>query len=109
MRYLALATDYDGTLAADGVVRERTLAALERLRKSGRRAILVTGRELEDLRRVFPRPDLFERVGAGNRALLYRPQTREGGGLAEPPPPPGAPWLRARGRPGPAGRGGRAD
>src|SRR5438477_811893 len=59
VRYLALATDYDGTLAADGRVREKTLAALERLRKSGRRTILVTGRELEDLKTVFPRLDLF--------------------------------------------------
>jgi hydroxymethylpyrimidine pyrophosphatase-like HAD family hydrolase len=104
MRYLALATDYDGTLAADGVVRERTLAALERLRKSGRRAILVTGRELEDLRRVFPRLDLFERVVAENGALLYRPQTREEVVLAEPPPPEVAQWLRARGVPVSTGR-----
>jgi hydroxymethylpyrimidine pyrophosphatase-like HAD family hydrolase len=99
MRYLALATDYDGTLAADGVVRERTLAAMERLRKSGRRAILVTGRELEDLRRVFPRLDLFDRVVAENGALLYRPQTGEEVVLAESPPPEVAQRLRARGVP----------
>src|SRR3954447_7280153 len=48
MRYLALATDYDGTLATAGRVTAPTLAALERLRQSGRRLLLVTGRELED-------------------------------------------------------------
>ena len=30
MHYLALATDYDGTIADDGVVNEPTLAAMER-------------------------------------------------------------------------------
>ena len=49
MRYLALACDYDGTLASDGQVSDRTLAALQRFIASGRKLILVTGRELEDL------------------------------------------------------------
>ena len=43
VRYLALATDYDGTLAEQGTVRPQSIAAVERLRKSGRRAVLVTG------------------------------------------------------------------
>ena len=55
MRYLALATDYDGTLAADGRVAGDTVAALERLRASGRKLILVTGRELDDLGGSAPR------------------------------------------------------
>jgi HAD superfamily hydrolase (TIGR01484 family) len=54
MRNLALATDYDGTLAHDGVVDEATIKALKRFRQSGRKLILVTGRELPDLERVFP-------------------------------------------------------
>jgi hydroxymethylpyrimidine pyrophosphatase-like HAD family hydrolase len=32
MRYLALACDYDGTLASDGVVPSATVAALEQVR-----------------------------------------------------------------------------
>ena len=44
MRYLALATDYDGTLAEQGRVRPQAVEALVRLRESGRRAVLVTGR-----------------------------------------------------------------
>jgi len=77
MRYLALATDYDGTLAKDGQVDRTTLAALERLRDSGRRLILVTGRQLEDLLQVFPHVNLFDRIVAENGALLYQPARQE--------------------------------
>src|SRR4029450_10624204 len=48
MRYHALACDYDGTLAHNGRVNDETMAALERLRGSGRQLIMVTGRELDD-------------------------------------------------------------
>jgi hydroxymethylpyrimidine pyrophosphatase-like HAD family hydrolase len=87
MRYLALATDYDGTLAKDGHVDEPTLAALERFRDSGRRLILVTGRELDELLGIFPQIDLFERVVAENGALIYHPDGREQKVLGEAPPP----------------------
>src|SRR5438445_13710393 len=86
MRYHALACDYDGTIAWDGEVRENTILALEEVRKSGRKLILVTGRELDDLIKVFPRIDLFDRVVAENGALLYRPATREERPLAHRPP-----------------------
>jgi HAD superfamily hydrolase (TIGR01484 family) len=69
----ALATDYDGTLASHGVVDASTLAALERLKASGRALLMVTGRELPDLRSVFPALDLFDAIVAENGALLYRP------------------------------------
>jgi HAD superfamily hydrolase (TIGR01484 family) len=86
MRFLALCTDYDGTIAHDGRVDAATLAALEELRASGRKLVLVTGREIDDLQKVFDRLDLFDRVVAENGALIYRPQTREERTLAEPPP-----------------------
>ncbi len=77
MHYLALATDYDGTLAHHGQVAKTTLDALTRLRASGRILMLVTGRELDDLRRIFPEADqLFSRVIAENGALLYDPSTQ---------------------------------
>jgi hydroxymethylpyrimidine pyrophosphatase-like HAD family hydrolase len=44
MKYLVLATDYDGTIAHDGVVEPDTVTALERLRASSRPLILVIGR-----------------------------------------------------------------
>jgi hydroxymethylpyrimidine pyrophosphatase-like HAD family hydrolase len=86
MRYIALATDYDGTLAADGVVSKSTLNALHRLLDSGHKLIMVTGRQLEDLKSVFPHLDLFHRVVAENGALLYRPDSQEEKLLAEEPP-----------------------
>jgi hydroxymethylpyrimidine pyrophosphatase-like HAD family hydrolase len=97
MRYLALCTDYDGTLATDGEVLPETLEALERLLASGRRLVLVTGRELDDLQKVCPRLDLFEYVVAENGALLYQPSTGEETALAAPPPDAFVATLRARG------------
>jgi hydroxymethylpyrimidine pyrophosphatase-like HAD family hydrolase/energy-coupling factor transporter ATP-binding protein EcfA2 len=97
MRYIALACDYDGTLATDGVVDDLTIAALERVKASNRRLLLVTGRELEDLLRVFPRAGLFDRIVAENGAILYAPDTRESTLLGEPPPPAFVDELRARG------------
>lgn len=87
MRYYALATDYDGTLAHDGKVDEPIVDALKHLLQSGRRLILVTGRQIEELLQVFPAIDLFDWVVAENGALLYRPETREERPLAEPAPP----------------------
>ena len=97
MRYLALASDYDGTLAHDGVVDDATIRAAERLIDSGRRLILVTGRQLPDLQSVFPRLDLCERVVAENGALLYDPATREKRTLAQRPPQSFLDNLRERG------------
>ena len=97
MRYHVLATDYDGTLARDGRVDDATIDALVRVRRSGRKLVLVTGRELEDLTRVFPRLDLFDLVVAENGALVHRPATHESRVLAEPPPAPFVDALRARG------------
>ena len=99
MRYLALACDYDGTVARDGTVSEATIAALEDLSTSGRKLILVTGRELDDLLTVFPRCDLFEWIVAENGCLLYRPATQEQLYLYAAPPAEFAETLRARGVP----------
>jgi hydroxymethylpyrimidine pyrophosphatase-like HAD family hydrolase len=86
VRYLALASDYDGTLATNGVVAEETVEALRRLAATGRRLILVTGRQLDDLLRAFPSATLFDSVVAENGALLYRPATQQTRLLAQPPP-----------------------
>lgn len=104
MRYLALATDYDGTIAHDGVVDKPTLDALCRLRGTGRRLILVTGRELDDLFATFAHCSLFDRVVAENGALLYRPDTGESRVIAPPPPPALVSELVRRGVPVSVGR-----
>jgi hypothetical protein len=104
MRYIALATDYDGTLAHHGRVDGPTLEALDRLRGSGRRLLLVTGRELQELLGVFPAIDRFERVVAENGALLYDPATKATRDLAPPPPPALLDELRSRNVPISVGR-----
>ncbi|MBU4264148.1 MAG: HAD-IIB family hydrolase [Proteobacteria bacterium] len=97
MRYQILATDYDGTLAHNGVVDAPTIAALKNLLATGRRLVLVTGRELPQLQITFPHLDLFEWVVAENGALLYHPATKEELLLAEPPPARFSEALRANG------------
>ncbi|HWF39354.1 MAG TPA: HAD hydrolase family protein [Candidatus Acidoferrales bacterium] len=104
MRYFALACDYDGTIAHEGVVAPTTVEALQRLKESGRRAILVTGRELDELLQVFPDFSIFDRIVADNGAVLYSPATRETKVLAEPPPPDFIKALRQRGIPFSVGR-----
>jgi hydroxymethylpyrimidine pyrophosphatase-like HAD family hydrolase len=87
MRYLALAVDYDGTIAHEGRVAHRTRDALRRVRDADRRLILVTGRELDDLLTTFDQFSLFDRIVAENGALLYNPSARTTEVLAPPPPP----------------------
>jgi HAD superfamily hydrolase (TIGR01484 family) len=92
-----LATDYDGTLAEEGGVAYPTIEALESLRRSGRRILLVTGRELPQLLEVFDRTDLFDWVVAENGALLYHPATHTKRLLSEPVPHALVAELRRRG------------
>jgi hydroxymethylpyrimidine pyrophosphatase-like HAD family hydrolase len=86
MRYQVLAVDYDGTLATDGTVDADTLDALRRLRESGRRLVLVTGRIMEQLFHVFPQISLCDLVVADNGAMLFNPATGDRMPLATPPP-----------------------
>jgi hydroxymethylpyrimidine pyrophosphatase-like HAD family hydrolase len=97
MRYRALAADYDGTLATDGVVDDRTIDALERLVRSGRRLLLVTGRRLPHLEHAFPRLDLVACLVAENGALLHWPRSAERRVLAAPVPVAFVKALRDRG------------
>jgi hydroxymethylpyrimidine pyrophosphatase-like HAD family hydrolase len=96
VRYFALATDYDGTLADDGIVPRETLAALKRLRASGRLVILVTGRELPDLKQVFPEYKIFDLIVAENGAVLYEPSSNTETVLAAAPPEEFATMLAAK-------------
>jgi hydroxymethylpyrimidine pyrophosphatase-like HAD family hydrolase len=97
MRYHALACDYDATLASGGHVARETVNALARVRASGRRTQLVTGRRLDDLLAVFPEVGLFDRVVAENGALVHVPATGATRALAEAPPPELLEALRAAG------------
>ncbi|MFN2426542.1 MAG: HAD-IIB family hydrolase [Candidatus Binatia bacterium] len=97
MRYLALATDYDGTLAHRGAVSAQTLEALQRLVDSGRKLVMVTGRTLEDLQQVFAQVELFHRIVAENGAVLYDPKSKLETVLCEPASARLADRLRQRG------------
>src|SRR5580692_3559160 len=77
LRWQAIAADDDGTLAKEGRVTKDTLQMLQRVRESGRKIVLVTGRELESLQSVFTQLDVFDLIVAENGALLYHPSTGE--------------------------------
>ncbi|MCU0524231.1 MAG: Cof-type HAD-IIB family hydrolase [Elainella sp. Prado103] len=99
MTYLALATDYDGTLATEGVVEPATVAALERWCETGRKLILVTGRLLDDLLNILPRYvplDLFDWLVAENGAVLYHPAQQAVQMLTDPIAPEFVQALRDR-------------
>ncbi len=86
MRFVAVAVDYDGTLAEAGVVDADTTLVLREFLASGRKLILVTGRILKDLLSVFPEAALCTRIVAENGAVLYNPETRSHKVLASAPP-----------------------
>jgi hydroxymethylpyrimidine pyrophosphatase-like HAD family hydrolase len=88
MRYQALATDYDGTIAHDGRVDEPTIEALRRVKDAGLRLLLVTGRELTDLFNTFAHVEVFDRVVAENGAVLFDPASKAVEVLAPSPPAP---------------------
>jgi hydroxymethylpyrimidine pyrophosphatase-like HAD family hydrolase len=82
--FLALAVDFDGTIAHDGRVEDSTYDALKRLKETGRQLILVTGRELRDL--GDHNLDLFVRVVAENGAVVYDPGAKRQHLIADKPP-----------------------
>ena len=92
------ATDYDGTIAEANRVAEPTARALERVRASGRKLLLVTGRMLPDLQSVCPEVDrMFDAVVAENGAVVYFPARREVRTLGDAPEPALVEALRRRG------------
>mgnify|MGYP006205491577 CR=1 FL=1 len=70
---------------------KKTIAALEKLLESGRRLILLSGRELPDLEGRFDRLDLFTYVVAENGGVLHDPASGAVRALAPPPPFAGRP------------------
>src|SRR5215472_8527394 len=97
MRFIAFSCDYDETLARAGRVPLEGVSALEKLASTGRKLLLVTGRELADVRAAFPQIHLFDRVVAENGALIYRPKTGESKLIAPKIPERFVAALSARG------------
>jgi hypothetical protein len=104
MWFHVLACDYDGTLATDGRIAPETMVALSRARDSGRRLLLVTGRQFADLLAVCPQVDFFDLVVAENGAVLFDPRGKKVDDLAAPPPAPFLTALDHAGVPFTAGR-----
>ncbi len=73
MKLRALALDYDGTIAVDGVLNSEVRAAIGEMRARGLKVILVTGRVLADLRRVAGNIEFVDAVVAENGAVLSFP------------------------------------
>jgi HAD superfamily hydrolase (TIGR01484 family) len=96
-KFLALATDYDGTIAQHGRVSDSTYRALVRWKDAERKLILVTGRELPDLFRICPFITLFDRIVAENGAMLFNPATDSRQVLAPEPPRELIDYLRLKG------------
>lgn len=97
MKYKALATDYDGTIAHHGLMEPATVECFEQLKEAGCKVILVTGREIPDLLTVCHEPGIFDLIVGENGALLYWPLARKERLLAEAPPPEFAQCLREQG------------
>jgi hypothetical protein len=98
MNIHVLACDYDGTIAEHGRVSEATAAALARVRTSGRKLVLVTGRRLDDLRGVCPNADsMFDAVVSENGAEMYFPARRHVQAIGEAPTPALLEALQRRG------------
>src|SRR5213079_3335006 len=97
VRYHVLAADYDGTLAHHGLIDDLTWASLKKLRDSGRKLIMVTGRELDELLGLLQQPEMFDRIVAENGAVLYCPMSKAVKLLAPKPPPEFASELAQRG------------
>jgi hypothetical protein len=93
MRYLALATDYDETLATSGALSDETVNALRELRRSGRRVLLLTGRTLAELSSVCRQLELFDAIVLENGAVLYMPASRHSTQLCPATARALVPWL----------------
>jgi HAD superfamily hydrolase (TIGR01484 family) len=83
--FVALALDYDGTIARNGRVDPAAIEALKEVKSSGRKLVLVTGRELSELSSLFTELELFDLVVAENGGFLFNPANKEETPLAEAP------------------------
>jgi hydroxymethylpyrimidine pyrophosphatase-like HAD family hydrolase len=73
MKFSALALDYDGTIAVDGVFDPSVRDAVSDARRRGIAVILATGRRLPDLRRVAGDLTCFDAVVGENGGVLEFP------------------------------------
>jgi hypothetical protein len=99
MKLTVLAIDYDGTIAAGDGVADEVRAAIAAVREAGIVALLVTGRILDELRRVAGDLHFVDGVVAENGAIVHFPSSGHTSLLAPPVPPALLGELERRGIP----------
>jgi hydroxymethylpyrimidine pyrophosphatase-like HAD family hydrolase len=99
-----IAIDYDGTVARGDVLDPNVRPAIAAARTSGIIVLLVTGRILDDLRRVAGDLHFVDGVIAENGAILHFPDSGRTSTLAPPVPDGFVTELRRRGIPFGLGR-----
>lgn len=105
MTFFTLALDYDGTIARDDRLDPSVRDAIAEARTRGVTVLIVTGRILDDLRRVAGELHFVDGVIAENGAVLHFP---ESGHTALLGPPLPQTFLDELGRRGISFRGGSA-
>lgn len=104
MKLSVIAIDYDGTIARGDVLDPAVRPAIAAARTSGIIILLVTGRILEDLRRVAGDLHFVDGVIAENGAIVHFPDSGHTSTLAPPVPDGFVTELRRRGIPFGLGR-----
>jgi hydroxymethylpyrimidine pyrophosphatase-like HAD family hydrolase len=99
VKLFVLALDYDGTTARNDVMSPLVREAIADARARGVAVLLVTGRILDELRRVAGDLRFVDGVVAENGAVIHIPETGHTTTLAAPVPGPFVDELRRRGVP----------
>jgi hydroxymethylpyrimidine pyrophosphatase-like HAD family hydrolase len=104
VKFSVLALDYDGTIARDGVLDPEVRKAIAELRAQEIVVLIVTGRILEELRRVAGDLHFVDAIVAENGAVIEFPASGYSAVVAKPPPPSFLEELRREGVPFEAGQ-----
>jgi hydroxymethylpyrimidine pyrophosphatase-like HAD family hydrolase len=97
MKLAAVAIDYDGTIAVEGVFDPSVRAVIAELRLHGTAVILVTGRRLDELQAVAGNLGCFNAIVAENGAVFFFPESGRKAVLGHAPNPRFLECLRKRG------------
>ena len=104
MKLSVLALDYDGTIAFHDVLDGSVRAAIGDARTRGIKVLIVTGRSLDELRRVAGDLRLVDAVVAENGAVIHFPDTGHTTLLAPPIPQAFTAELERKGIPSRTGQ-----
>lgn len=103
MKFSALALDYDGTIAVNGVMDSAVREAIGEARRRGIVVILATGRRLPDLHQIGGDLACFDAIVAENGAVLEFPISGRRVAIGHPTNPIFLQELQRRGVPYAAG------